>query len=264
MEVIAFVAVATGYIAFLTHHLLITRHKNFLHRLCDGLGPASFQMESHPGNQLWRKRTYTYQGTYQKRQLTIRYTFQPGFRGPSIHVNALEIQLPVIQKFWLRLLTDYRGTPPQEEIQIGIEPLDQHFIIHSNQPEAAGTFLQDEHVIAQLEILQSFFTKLEIHRGTLKLVYTEPVIRELTRIDLEIILDALMRLILFYESRSDSFKIVPVPISSVCPYCREKLDTQTERIVACAHCNTHLHQSCWEQNGQCTTWGCKSPIAHKL
>jgi hypothetical protein len=31
--------------------------------------------------------------------------------------------------------------------------------------------------------------------------------------------------------------------------------------VACSRCNTHLHETCWQENAHCTTWGCTSITA---
>src|SRR5574341_781206 len=210
MEVVFLVAVATGAVAFLTHNLLIIQHQDVLHRFCAGLGHGSYRTEFQPGAHVWRKRTYSYYGTFQGRSVTIAYTFQPGLRKSERRSNTLEIQIPVIQKFWLRLLTDYHEVPPFEEILTGVEPLDQHFVIHSNQPEVAATFLQNDSAGGMLNVLQYLFAKLEIYRGALRLTYMGTVIRELSRIDLEIILETLSRMILLYESQSATFRVVPL------------------------------------------------------
>lgn len=47
---------------------------------------------------------------------------------------------------------------------------------------------------------------------------------------------------------------------SVFPFCRENLALENERIVTCKLCQTRHHQSCINENKQCTTWGCSATV----
>jgi Prokaryotic RING finger family 1 len=48
---------------------------------------------------------------------------------------------------------------------------------------------------------------------------------------------------------------------SLCPYCRSRLDDQKQAVVSCKNCSTPIHESCWNENGLCTTWGCGSILS---
>lgn len=49
--------------------------------------------------------------------------------------------------------------------------------------------------------------------------------------------------------------------NSVCPYCRAPIDTQAEESLTCEACDTPHHRDCFEENGGCTVFGCKSAPA---
>jgi ketosteroid isomerase-like protein len=45
--------------------------------------------------------------------------------------------------------------------------------------------------------------------------------------------------------------------NKTCPYCQSKIKTGADFIV-CSHCGTPHHQECWDENGGCTTYGCRN------
>jgi len=46
--------------------------------------------------------------------------------------------------------------------------------------------------------------------------------------------------------------------NSVCPYCRGAIDLTRDEQVICEGCDTPHHHDCYQENGGCTVFGCKS------
>jgi hypothetical protein len=44
-------------------------------------------------------------------------------------------------------------------------------------------------------------------------------------------------------------------IGKTCPYCKTEI-TSSEDLKVCPSCNMPHHQSCWDENKGCTTFGC--------
>jgi len=51
-------------------------------------------------------------------------------------------------------------------------------------------------------------------------------------------------------------------IGKICPYCRFPI-MRGDRVTVCTVCGIPHHQSCWYENGRCTTYGCKG-VADRL
>ncbi len=56
--------------------------------------------------------------------------------------GELEIRIPLVQKFWLRLLPQDEDEAAMDEIITKIPELDKHYVIHATQQEAAIDFLR--------------------------------------------------------------------------------------------------------------------------
>jgi hypothetical protein len=51
--------------------------------------------------------------------------------------------------------------------------------------------------------------------------------------------------------------------NKTCPYCQSRLKKGADFIV-CSNCGTPHHRECWDENGGCTTYGCKeNPLTEK-
>ena len=50
-----------------------------------------------------------------------------------------------------------------------------------------------------------------------------------------------------------------LPPAKTCPVCGDELKGRI--IVACGSCDARHHQDCWEFNGSCSTYGCRSRLA---
>lgn len=44
-------------------------------------------------------------------------------------------------------------------------------------------------------------------------------------------------------------------LGKTCPFCQFPIKNDLEGLI-CSECKTPHHRECWEQNGECTTYGC--------
>lgn len=176
--------------------------------------------------------------------------------------EVLEIRIPIKQKFWLRLNRQRLREQDADEIQSGVPELDREYVIHTNQSDAAEDFLRRMSVRKYLSKFPCSFDKLEIIHGQLTLTINEPRSWEMKPYHLKLLLQNLLGVIAEYQEHS----IIVLHVSATkseyrCPYCRTAFDENPGPIIQCKNCGTRLHEACWNENGQCTTWGCRSTLA---
>ncbi len=46
-------------------------------------------------------------------------------------------------------------------------------------------------------------------------------------------------------------------VGKICPYCRFPIK-EGEDVIVCSECKVPHHRECWEENGGCTTYGCRN------
>ena len=172
--------------------------------------------------------------------------------------ERLEIQFPLIQKFWLRMILEPGRPMGPDEVSLDHPELDRLYIIHSNQTQAAREFLTSQAALLDLQRLPYPFDRLEIHKGWGKTEFHFPARRKFDRLQLQIAIESLARIFSEYETLSKLVIIVTGSQDHRCPYCRENLAAGNVPIVQCVHCNAKVHAGCWNENKQCTTWGCQS------
>jgi hypothetical protein len=174
--------------------------------------------------------------------------------------ERLEIRFPVLQKFWLRMILDPNHPFDPEALVLDEPDMDALYVIHSNQHDAAKSFLSGQPPFPDLRLYNPI-DRLEIHQGwgTAELFF--PVRKNLQRMHLEVLTEWLARFFSNYESQSKLVLAVSVVGDARCPYCRENLEGSIEKIIQCVQCGARLHENCWTENRQCTTWGCQSGIA---
>ena len=51
-------------------------------------------------------------------------------------------------------------------------------------------------------------------------------------------------------------------IGKICPYCNKEI-IPGDMVKVCPNCNTPHHESCWDKNEGCTTFGCKEQRCEK-
>jgi Prokaryotic RING finger family 1 len=212
----------------------VAKHESFLDEICSGILTIT--------KRRFRTVYFSYIShlKFQERNITLTFHYRPWEMVGSKN-EELEITAPLIQKFWLRLLARSASEP---------EPL-----MDSNQPEAAQEYLNQPEIQTHWNALGPF-QKLEIHRGKLWAIYRNPG-NYFTSEALQETLSTLLQLVFFYEQQS-SLRLIEVPAGELCPFCRGTLDSREEPIFRCRQCGTRLHESCWRDNGHCTTWGCTS------
>ena len=185
---------------------------------------------------------------YRRRELVLEYFYNSNPR-------ILNISLTVTQKFWLRMLPQ-TGDDYPDEIRVSEPFIDKTFRIHSDQQEAARKFLESASKNGGLNWLQTF-ERFEINKGRAMLAITDPKRQNFLRSALEQTLGNVLNLLHSYEEQRLAMSISQSASSeNICPYCREDLDAEKEPIVTCKLCHTAHHQSCLNENKQCTTWGC--------
>ncbi|MCI0617679.1 hypothetical protein L0244_32295, partial [bacterium] len=185
---------------------------------------------------------------YRRRELVLEYFYNSDPR-------ILNISLTVTQKFWLRMLPQ-TGDDTIDEIRVSDSFVDRKFRIHSDQREAARRFLESVSTNVGLSWLQ-LFERFEINKGRAMLTITDPKRQNFLRSALEQTLGNVLNLLQAYEEQRLAMSILQSASSeNICPYCREDLDVEKEPIVTCKLCHTAHHQSCLNENKQCTTWGC--------
>lgn len=185
---------------------------------------------------------------YRRRELVMEYFYNSNPR-------ILNISLTLTQKFWLRMLPQ-TGDDTTDEIRVSDPFVDKRFRIHSDQREAARKFLGCVSKNGGLNWLQTF-ERFEINKGRAMLTITDPKRQNFLRSALEQTLGNVLNLLQAYEEQRLAMSISQSASSeNICPYCREDLDADKEPIVSCKLCHTAHHQSCLNENKQCTTWGC--------
>jgi hypothetical protein len=198
---------------------------------------------------------------------TERFTFRVGKRPVRIHyrcekkqfLEVLEIRIRLRQKFWL-LINHQRSIQKNEGgIFCGIKWLDDNYAIESNQPDAAKDFLQRLSVQTHLRNFPCSFDKLEIVRGEICVTLYDPSLWEMNHLHLSSLIMEFQKIVEQYEQHEIILlRISPLNGLAQCPYCRNLLDQPSEILLSCENCHTQIHESCWNENGQCTTWGCWS------
>jgi len=146
--------------------------------------------------------------------------------------KTLNINIPVTQKFWLRLLNQL-GENRTDEVIVQNASFDLNFRIDSNQPEVATRFLNYPEIMKEFSKLHPF-NRFEIYKGSV--VYT------------------------IHNPRENGFFYPEYTNTFAHPFCRGNLAMENEMIVTCKLCQTRHHQSCIAENKQCTTWGCSAKV----
>lgn len=247
---------------------MVGQNRSYVRQLCAGfMFPSSRKLLEDPSPAPgWR--SYSYGGIFEGRPVEIQYRYRTSLHWPQSEdppvlwtvKDELEIRIPVVQKFWLRMLPQMTETDEQEEIIVEKEPFDLAYRIFSNQREAATEFLKGSMVQEKFRTLPLSMDRLEIYRGWLRLLFIQAQERGFKRSVLESTLDNLILLLTIYENYSYRLEIKHTNFSKSCPYCRGEMN-ENETMVECQQCSTRLHQDCWEENKQCTTWGCNSKEA---
>jgi len=244
--------------------LSIQEHESYLESICLDLPrghfrrsiPLTTQINSGDGAYLFESmhhdRKFSVEYRYHWKQNALRrFTSQPALR------EQLEVNFPLVQKFWLRMISRQQTINMEAGILIGNE-FDENFLIHSNQPNAAREFLNHPYILQNFSRIT--FDHLEIHRGWLRVMIEAPAKREFSMYQLDSTADALCNVAYFYEAQLRTVHVLTqMEDASLCPYCRGELSA-TDAVVECTNCGTLLHESCWKENGQCTTWGCNSEL----
>ena len=182
---------------------------------------------------------------YRRRELVLEYFYNSAPR-------ILNISFTVIQKFWLRMVTQI-GEDTVDEIRVSDPYVDSRFRIHSDQREAAKRFLEANKDLGWL----STFDRFEINKGRAMLTITDPKREGFLRSAFEQTLSNVLKILQAYEEQRLAMSISQsTSPDHICPYCREDLNAEKEQIVTCRLCHTAHHQSCLNENKQCTTWGC--------
>lgn len=244
---------------------LTGQNESYVRQLCSGFMFHSHRKKPEDMSPATGWHSYFYGGMYEGRPVEVQYRYRTNIRWPKPEESPsiwqirdeLEIRIPVVQKFWLRMLPQMADIDEQEEIIVEKDLFDRAFRIFSNQREAATEFLQGRLVQEKFRTLPFAMDRLEIHRGWLRLLFIQAQERGLKRSDLESTLDNLILLLTVYENYSYRLEIKHTEFSKICPYCRGEMN-ENEVSVECQQCSTRLHKACWEENKQCTTWGCNS------
>ena len=148
----------------------------------------------------------------------------------QIH-GELEIRIPLVQKFWLRLLQQNQDEAPIDEIITKIPELDKHYVIHATQEEAAIDFLKRASVHDWLLRFPIFPDRLEIYKGFLRAVINQPYMQKIRREEFEAVVSTLLDLVDVYENQQVGlFHLTEAAGSTSCPYCRESLIRQTNPL----------------------------------
>ena len=262
LQGLSLLALLGGY----SYWKLVGQNKSYVRQLCSGLmfpyeRQSPEEPDSKPG---WR--SFIYGGVFEGRKVEVHYSYRVSFRWPRPEEppglwtvrDELEIRIPVIQKFWLRMLPQATEEEYREEIIVDQDAFDRTYRIHANQREAATEFLQSRVIQERFQKLPISVDRLEIHQGWLKALFLQPKERQMKRSGFESILDHLILLTVAYERQSYRLEIkADQEISSLCPFCRSEM-MKNEVVVECVQCSTPLHEACWKENKQCTTWGCNS------
>ncbi|HSE43260.1 MAG TPA: hypothetical protein VLH08_21050, partial [Acidobacteriota bacterium] len=115
-----------------------------------------------------------------QRQVFVEYRFrqvQPRsktFVPRWLLSSELEIRVPLVQKFWLRLLPQQQDEIAGDELVTGIPELDRQYVIHANQIKVAEDFLKRPTVRDRITHFPLVIDRLEIYKGFLKAVINQP------------------------------------------------------------------------------------------
>jgi hypothetical protein len=256
--------IIVGFVA-LHFFICMDRQQKYLIDLCSDLDGKFFSPVSFWEQMGEQKGSFEFAGMCLQRVVTLEYFYRwpkiasllPGI-APE---ERLAIRFPVVQKFWLRMIQEYNPPFDPEAVILDDPKVDSLYIIHSNQREAAKEFLSSQLPLPDLRLLNPI-DRLEIHQGWGTAEVFFPARRNFQRAHLDLLTEWLARFFSEYEAQS---RVVIALLHSSdarwCPYCRENLQPSSERIVECAQCNARLHENCWKENKQCTTWGCQSSLA---
>jgi len=248
-------------------YVCLDKQRKYLKQICKGI-PGKYGSRFSFLEQLRkRKGSYQFGGLSLQRMVAIEYFYRwpriidvlPG----TAPEERLEIRFPVVQKFWLRMILDPHHTGDPEALVLEEPDIDALYVIHSNQHEAAKHFLLSRPPFPDLR-LPNPMDRLEIHHGWGTAEFFFPAHRNFQQMHLEVLIEWLARFFADYESQSKLVLSVSVVGDARCPYCRENLETSSERIFQCVQCGAKLHENCWKENKQCTTWGCQSGVALPL
>jgi hypothetical protein len=236
------------------------RHRLFVRELCfryDGKIIESF-------GSIWGWKTLVLRFSLRNRQVFVEFRYRnlppknSGLFNRRID-GELEIRIPLVQKFWLRLLQQNEDEAATDEIITKLPELDKHYVIHATQEEAAIDFLKRPSVHDWLLRFPIFPDRLEIYKGFLRAVINQPYTQKIRREEFEAVVNILLDLADVYGNQQvAAFHVIAETGTQSCPYCRGIFDPSTESIVKCLQCGTLIHEQCWQENGQCTTWGCSS------
>jgi hypothetical protein len=252
MQLLFEAAIMLAATVFLFHWLATANQESFLQTICEEI-PGEFYR-----NTVANRRSYCFNGKFQDRQILLRYSYSAFRWNPRAGSTELEVQVPVVQKFWLRLVPKAGPQEANDNVSIDETLEDQSFAAHSNQQQAATHFLSDPYIRQQFALL-GLIRRLEIYRGSLNVRYVNaPVLMD--RETFHTALKSMMQIVFFYEMQP-AFKITAISASELCPYCRGRLNERIEPVFECKQCHTRLHESCWKENRHCTTWGCNSTLA---
>ncbi len=206
-------------------------------------------------------------GTFQEDSDTISYTCADRKRAVSFVYHPdpkqldLVIRLRVLQKFWFRLV-EQRGTRDPNDLVIGNSESDERFVIHTDQPELACTFLNAPEVSQGLSQLR--FNRFEIHRGKASLRIPAASRNGFGRSHLETVLTQMNSILDFYEQQTFPVTLrVMTAVQEVCPFCRDRL-AMHPTLSKCSACGTVHHADCWMENTRCTTYGCDETAARSV
>jgi hypothetical protein len=189
-----------------------------------------------------------YSGRFKDRSLILEYSHET-------EPKTLKIKMSVIQKFWLRMIPQ-SGEDNTNEIKVRDPWLDRQFRIHTDRADSAVRFLDSPEVIKEFRTFH-FLDRFEIHKGVAVYTLHNPRKNGFLHSALEQTLTRLDRILKIYEEQKLNLLVSALATdSNTCPYCREDFDPAVERIVICNYCRTSHHESCLNENQQCTTWGC--------
>jgi hypothetical protein len=250
-----------GSACFAAYWFLEGRHRLFVRELCFRFGGKIIQSFGS----IWGWKTLVLRFLLRNRQVFVEYRYRNLQKNPNktlfnMHIHGeLEIRIPLVQKFWLRLLHQNEDEAPIDEIITKVPDLDKHYVIHATQEGAAIDFLKRPSVQDWLLRFPVFPDRLEIYKGYLRAVINQPYMQKIHREEFESVVTTLLDLVDVYENQQVGlFHVMAASGSTSCPYCRGIFDPHNDAIVKCSQCGTLIHQQCWQENGQCTTWGCSS------
>ncbi|HSE42120.1 MAG TPA: GAF domain-containing protein [Acidobacteriota bacterium] len=239
----------------------------------EGLASKNVQQREPKNTRFFKSLCSHLEGVYERSTVDAveieHFAFRLGKRPVLIHyrfekkeIEALEIRIRLRQKFWLLLNRQKSIREKDDEIFSDVKWLDDSYVIQSNQPEAAKDFLQRLSVQKHLRNFPCSFDKLEIVRGEICMMLYEPSLWKMNHSHFNSLIMELKQIVEEYEQHEIIvLRVFPISAISHCPYCRNSFDQPSDMLLCCKNCHTQIHESCWNENGQCTTWGCLSATA---